>query len=329
MIAKRKTNTLILVHSRQLFDQWRERLKSFLPDVDVGVIGGGKKKSTGVIDIATYQSLINKKDNTVLEFVQDYGHVIVDECHHVSAPRFEMVLNEVRAKYVLGLTATPERQDGHQKIIFMAAGPIRHKVKSTTEDKFEQHVVVQKLYDNPPKQLINSEERPKISDAYRWIMENDARTQEVISDVLTCLQQSKHPIVLTERREHAETINTIQQDRGIDSVVLKGAMRASDRKAVEEQLPTAQVVVATGKYVGEGFDLPRLDTLFLAMPIAWKGSLAQYAGRIHRESDGKDRVTIYDYVDCSLPMLQRMFNKREKSYKAMGYQISFNGKEPE
>ena len=329
MITKRKVNTLILVHSRQLLDQWRERLKSFLPDMDVGIIGGGKKKPTGVVDIATYQSLISRKDNTVSEIVQDYGHVIVDECHHVSAPRFEMVLNEVRAKYVLGLTATPERQDGHQKIIFMAAGPIRHKVKSTTEEKFEQQAVVHQLYDNPPRHLINSEERPRISDAYRWIMENDERTQRIINNVLACIQQSKHPIVLTERREHAETINAMPLEKEVDSVVLKGAMRASERKAVEEQLPTAQVVVATGKYVGEGFDLPRLDTLFLAMPIAWKGSLAQYAGRIHRESDGKDRVTIYDYVDCSLPMLQRMFNKREKSYKAMGYHLSFNGEAPE
>jgi superfamily II DNA or RNA helicase len=216
-----------------------------------------------------------------------------------------------------------------QKIIFMAAGPIRHKVKNTTEDKFEQQVIVHQLYDPPPRQLMNSEERPKISDAYRWIMENDERTQRIINDVLACLEQSKHPIVLTERREHAETINAKLLDRGIYSVVLKGAMRAAERKAVEGQLPTAQVVVATGKYVGEGFDLPRLDTLFLAMPIAWKGLLAQYAGRIHRESDGKERVTIYDYVDCSLPMLQRMFNKREKSYKAMGYQISFNNEAPE
>ena len=319
MITKRKANTLILVHSRQLLDQWRERLKSFLPDTDVGIIGGGKKKPTGIIDIATYQSLINKKDNTVSELVQDYGHVIVDECHHVSAPRFEMVLNEVRAKYVLGLTATPERQDDHQKIIFMAAGPVRHKVKSTTEKKFAQRVVVHQLYDSPPRQLIHSKERPKISDAYRWIMENDERTQRIVKDVQICVQHSNHPIVLTERREHAETIHTILLEKGIDSVVLKGAMRASERKAVEEKLPTAQVVVATGKYIGEGFDLPRLDTLFLAMPIAWKGSLAQYAGRIHRESDGKEHVAIHDYVDCSLPMLQRMFKKREKSYKAMGY----------
>jgi superfamily II DNA or RNA helicase len=324
MMTKRKANTLILVHSRQLLEQWTERLKSFLPETDVGIIGGGKKKPTGVIDIATYQSLINKKDNTVSERVQDYGHVIVDECHHVSAPRFEMVLNEVRAKYVLGLTATPERQDGHQKIIFMAVGPIRHRVKSTAQHRFEQQVVVHQLYDRPPPELIQSEERPKISDAYRWMMKNDVRTKRIINDVLNCVEQSKQPLILTERREHTEALSSMLIEQGIDSVVLRGAMPAAERKKTEERLPKAQVVVATGKYVGEGFDLPRLDTLFLAMPIAWKGSLAQYAGRIQRDSDGKEQVIIHDYVDCALPMLQRMFNKREKSYKAMGYQIKYS-----
>ncbi len=323
LITKRKTNTLILVHNRQLLDQWQQRLRSFLPDIEVGVIGGGKKKPSGVVDIATYQSLFNKKDNTVSTIVQDYGHVIIDECHHVSAPRFEMVLHEVRAKFVLGLTATPERQDGHQKIIFMAIGPIRHKVKNSHEDKFEQEVLVHQLYGAPPAQFIQSSERPKISDAYRWIMEDEDRTQRIINDVFESVSQSKYPLVLTERREHAESINALLHAMGIDSVVLKGAMRANQRKEVEERLPTAQVVVATGKYVGEGFDLPRLDTLFLAMPIAWKGTLAQYAGRIHRESDGKERVTINDYVDCSLPMLKRMFDKRVKGYKTMGYQIEY------
>ena len=325
MITKRKTNTLILVHSRQLLDQWQERLRSFLPDTEIGVIRGGMKKPTGIIDIATYQSLINKKENTVSPIAQDYGHVIVDECHHVSAPRFEMVLNEVRARYVLGLTATPERQDGHQKIIFMAAGPIRHKVKRSSDEKFEQEVQIHQLYDTPPLHLTQPEERPKITDAYRWIMENEKRTQRIVSDVIDNVGEGRHPIVLTERRDHAETLNDLLNENGIDSIILKGAMKAAERRRVDEYLHSVQVVVATGKYVGEGFDLPRLDTLFLAMPIAWKGSLAQYAGRIHRESDGKTQVTIHDYVDCGLPMLQRMFNKREKSYKSMGYTILFSG----
>lgn len=325
MIVKRKANTLILVHSRQLLDQWQERLQSFLPEAEIGVIRGGKKNPTGIIDIATYQSLINKKDNTISSVVQDYGHVIVDECHHVSAPRFEMVLNEVRAKYVLGLTATPERQDGHQKIIFMAAGPIRHKVKRSSDEKFEQEVQIHQLYDTPPLHLTQSGERPKITDAYRWIIENDMRTQRIVSDIVNNVRKGRHPIVLTERRDHAEKLNDLLNENGIDSIILKGAMKATERRRVDEHLHSAQVVVATGKYVGEGFDLPRLDTLFLAMPIAWKGSLAQYAGRIHRESDGKTQVTIHDYVDCGLPMLQRMLNKREKSYKSMGYTILFSG----
>jgi superfamily II DNA or RNA helicase len=223
----------------------------------------------------------------------------VDECHHVSAPRFEMVLNEVRAKYVLGLTATPDRQDGHQKIIFMAAGPIRHKVKSQTDEQFEQQVQVHQLQDTKQQHALLTEERPKVADVYRLIMEN-----------------------VTERREHAQQINRLLQEQGIDSVILTGAMKAAERKSANERLSSAKVVVATGKYVGEGFDLPRLDTLFLAMPIAWKGALAQYAGRIHREVDGKTLVTIHDYVDTYIPMLQRMFAKREKSYKAMGYKVA-------
>jgi len=328
IIAKRKTNTLILTHSRQLLDQWQERLKSFLTGTDIGIVGGGKIKPTGQIDIATYQSLINKKDNTVDPLVQNYGQIIVDECHHISAPRFEMVLGEVRAKYFLGLTATPDRQDGHQKITFMTAGPVRHKVKSNHSEQFEQRVVVAQLNNQPPIHLTNSEQRPHISKVYRWLTEDNKRTQKIVDDVIDKIADGKHPLVLTERREHAERINQLLIKREIDSVILRGAMRAKERKAATEQLPNAQAIVATGKYIGEGFDLPRLDTLFLAMPIAWKGSLAQYAGRIHREAEGKDRVTIFDYVDVHLPMLERMFNKREKGYKAMGYQISFLTKKP-
>jgi superfamily II DNA or RNA helicase len=322
VISKRKVNTLILTHSRQLLDQWQERLKTFLADTEIGVIGGGKKKPSGQIDIATYQSFINKKDNTIDPLIQDYGQVIIDECHHISAPRFEMVLNEVRATFVLGLTATPDRQDGHQKIIFMLAGPIRHKVQSSHADKFEQQVVVTELCNQPPSCLANSEERPRISDAYQWLMEDNNRTQKIIRDVIERIAEGNHPLILTERREHAEIINQILLEKEVRSVILRGAMRAKEKKAANEQLADAQVIVATGKYVGEGFDLPRLDTLFLAMPIAWKGSLAQYAGRIHREFDGKNVVTIFDYVDISLPMLKRMFKKREKGYKAMGYQLS-------
>lgn len=328
VISKRKVNTLILTHSRQLLEQWQERLHTFLSNTEIGTIGGGKRKPSSQIDIATYQSLINKKDNTIDPLIQDYGQIIVDECHHISAPRFEMVLNEVRARYILGLTATPDRQDGHQKIIFMIAGPIRHKVKPTHRDKFEQKVVVTQLYDQPPVQLANSDKRPSISDIYRWLIDNDHRTQRIVNDVISSITNGKHPLILTERREHTDSINQLLVEKGIVTVILRGAMRAKERKLANERLTDAQVIIATGKYIGEGFDLPRLDTLFLAMPIAWKGSLAQYAGRIHRESEGKDLVTIFDYVDESVPMLSRMFRKREKGYKAMGYEITHDDTDP-
>ncbi len=321
IIAKRKVNTLILTHSRQLLSQWQERLKTFLPDAQIGVYYGGKKKPSKEIDIATYQSLVNRKDNTINQLIQGYGQVIIDECHHISAPSFEMVLNEVRAKYVLGLTATPYRQDGHEKIIFMTAGPIRHSVKSSPSDHFEQQVIAKQLHDQPPAELIESGVHPKITDVYKWLMENEIRSKIIVADVITQIRLGKNPLVLTERRQHAESINQNLIDAGITTVILKGAMRAKEFKDANEQLPHAQVIVATGKYIGEGFDLQRLDTLFLAMPISWKGSLAQYAGRIHRESEEKKQVTIYDYVDTSLPMLQRMFRKREDGYKSMGYEI--------
>jgi len=200
-----------------------------------------------------------------------------------------------------------------------------HKVKRSSDEKFEQEVQIYQLYDTPPLHLAHPEERPKITDTYRWIMENEERTQRIASDVINSIREDRHPIALTERRDHAEPLNNLLKESGIDSIILKGAMKTAERRRVDEHLHSVQAVVATGKYVGEGFDLPRLDTLFLAMPIAWKGSLAQYAGRIHRESDGKTQVTIHDYVDCGLPMLQRMFNKREKSYKSMSYTILFSG----
>ena len=324
IITKRKVNTLILTHSRHLLDQWQERLKSFLSGTEIGVIGGGKKKPTGQIDIATYQSLINKKDNSVDPLIQEYGQIIIDECHHISAPRFEMVLNEARAKFVLGLTATPDRQDGHQKIIFMVAGPIRHKVKTDHGANFEQLAIVTQLKSQPPINLIDSDNRPRITDVYRWLTEDAERNQRIVEDVSTKIGEGAHPLVLTERREHAELLNQLLIKKEFQTIVLRGAMRAKERQKANEQLATAQVIVATGKYIGEGFDLPRLDTLFLALPISWKGSLAQYAGRIHRESEGKDRVTIFDYVDSSLPMLQRMYLKREKGYRAMGYKITLS-----
>ncbi len=203
----------------------------------------------------------------------------------------------------------------------MIAGPIRHNVKPTHSDHFEQKVIVKELDHQPPTEILGQDTRPKISDVYHWIMQNETRSALIVSDVIAQISLGKNQLVLTERRQHAEYLHKLLKEERINAVVLRGAMGAKELKLANEKLSDAQAIVATGKYIGEGFDLPRLDTLFLAMPVSWKGSLAQYAGRIHRESEGKEQVTIYDYVDASLPMLKRMFKKREKGYKTMGYTI--------
>ncbi len=271
--------------------------------------------------------MINRKDNSVNQLLFDYGQVIIDECHHISAPNYDMLLNEVHARYVVGITATPQRQDGHQPIIFMQAGPIRHTVKSDAREHFEQHVIVSQLYTSSPSELLNCECSPNISHVYQWLMEDKDRNKQIIADVVAEVADKRHPLILTERRDHAITLAELIKKHNISYQVLRGAMNAKELKEAMDGLETAQVLIATGKYIGEGFDLAKLDTLFLALPISWKGSLAQYVGRIHRQFKNKDRVIVYDYVDETLPMLQRMFQKRTKGYEAMGYSLSFKGED--
>ncbi|MBN7796967.1 TOTE conflict system archaeo-eukaryotic primase domain-containing protein [Parahaliea mediterranea] len=321
LIHKRKVNTLILVHSRQLLDQWKERLEVFLEGCDIGVIGGGKRKPSGAIDIATYQSMLDRKTNAVDPRLFEYGQIIVDECHHIAAPRYEALLSEARAKYLVGVTATPQRQDGHQSLIFMLAGPIRYAVKEDQRHTFEQRVVVRRVHRVPPQELLVPESRPHIADIYRWLVLDDERNQLIIGDVVAAVSEKRNPLLLTERREHASLLADSLQERGISCQVLRGAMGVKERNAAMAALDTTQVLIATGKYIGEGFDLPRLDTLFLCLPISWKGSLAQYAGRIHRQFVDKDTALIYDYLDTSMPTLGRMFGRREKAYVALGYSI--------
>jgi superfamily II DNA or RNA helicase len=326
LIHKRKVNTLILVHSRQLLDQWKERLTVFLGGCEVGLIGGGKRKPTGQVDIATYQSLINRKDNSVDPLLYNYGQVIIDECHHISAPNYDRLLNEVHAKYILGITATPNRQDGHQPIIFMQAGPIRYVVANES-NKFIQQVKLSRLQSELPPELSGAVNRPHIADVYRWLVNDDKRNTLIIADILSVVAEQRHPIVLTESRDHAQLLGELLSQKGIRFQLLRGAMSAKEREQAMAALDDTQVIVATGKYIGEGFDLPKLDTLFLVLPISWKGTLVQYVGRIQRQFEGKDKVIVFDYLDSSLPMLQRMYQKRAKGYAAMGYTITEKSEE--
>lgn len=326
LIAERRVNTLVLVHRQHLMDQWYERLNMFLKPGDgkaaIGRIGGGKDRSTSNIDIGIIQSL-NRK-GTVKDMVAGYGQIIVDECHHISAFSFEQVLKEAKAKYVVGLTATPQRKDGHHPIIVMQCGPVRYRIdarKQVALRPFEQVVVPRITGFRVPNM-----EKAGIQDIYAALAQDERRNEMIFDDVLKALVDGRSPIILTERADHVEKLAGMLRRFAKNIVVLKGGMGKKQRNEAAARLSAIpgneeRVIIATGRYIGEGFDDARLDTLFLALPISWRGTLQQYAGRLHRFNEGKKVVQIYDYVDKEVAVLNGMYEKRMRGYRAMGYTI--------
>ncbi|MCM3570345.1 DEAD/DEAH box helicase [Neobacillus mesonae] len=318
-IAKRKTNTLIIVNRIQLLQQWIDSLSNFLtisPN-DIGQIGGGKKKITGKIDVTTIQSLISK--GGIKSFITQYGQIIVDECHHISAFSFEKVVKQVRARNIYGLTATPIRKDGLHPIIFMQCGPIRYKTDAKVQAKIRpfKHTLI-------PRFTHFRSQATDIQELYHAILSDDVRNQLLFDDVLHELDKGRSPIILTERVEHLEHLRNQFKGFAKNIIVLTGNMTKKERSLELQRLENIadneeRLVIATGKYIGEGFDDPRLDTLFLAMPISWKGTLQQYVGRLHRIHSNKQEVKVFDYVDLHVPVLKTMYEKRFKGYKSMGY----------
>ena len=324
LIARRARNTLVLVHRQQLLDQWRSRIAMFLGlDLSqIGQIGGGKRKPTGQIDVAMIQSLVRRGD--LADLIAEYGHVVVDECHHIPAPSFERLLGEAHARFVTGLTATPRRRDGHHPITEMQLGPVRYTVdqrKLAASRPFEQKLVLRYTefrYDT-------EQERPPIQDVYRAMVDDRGRNQMLLDDIIRALEEGRSPIVLTERTAHLEFIE--EQLRGFarNTIVLRGGRTSKQRRVALEGLAAVpddeeRLILATGRFIGEGFDDDRLDTLFLVMPISWKGTLIQYTGRLHRLHPAKREVRIYDYVDRHVPMLARMAEKRLRGYRSIGYE---------
>jgi superfamily II DNA or RNA helicase len=329
MIAERGVNVLVLVHRHQLMDQWVERLGAFLgtAPATIGKIGGGKRKPSGLIDIALIQSLVRKSE--VDDIVGDYGHLIVDECHHLSAVSFELVARRTKARYVLGLSATVTRKDGHHPIIFMQCGPVRKRVDARAEAAkrpFDHHVRIRHTAFRLPDAEANAATIP-IQDIYRALAADEDRNVLIFNDVLAALEAGRSPVVITERTDHLEAMADKLSRFAKNVIVLRGGQSERKRRESMERLAAIpeqdeRVIVATGRYLGEGFDDQRLDTLFLTMPIAWRGTLAQYAGRLHRLHDPKREVIIYDYVDRDVPVLARMATKRAAGYSAIGYAVA-------
>ena len=337
MIAMRKVNTLILVHNKNLLEQWKERLETFLqinetieePEAKrgrkkkssiIGCLYAGKNTLHGIIDIALIQSCLS--DGEAKPFVKDYGMVIVDECHHVSSVSFEQVLRQVTATYVYGLTATPIRKDGHQPIIFMQCGKIRFTAdaKSQIENQEFKRLLIPRF---TSFRSITSDCKTYIQ-VTQDLSEDKIRNEFIVEDVRIAIQEGRTPLVLTTRTAHVKVLAQMLMPFADHVIQLVGADSAKEKRLALQNLQSMStseslVIVATGKYVGEGFDYPRLDTLFLTMPIAWKGNVEQYAGRLHREYTGKNEVRIYDYVDIHVPLCDSMYRKRLKGYSKAGY----------
>lgn len=337
IIARKKVNTLIFVHSKALLKQWHDRLTEFL-NIDypkheeknkrgrrkvfspIGCFDSSGNTLHGIIDIALIQSCLD--EDGVKPFVQDYGMVIVDECHHVSSITFEQVLMSIKAHTIYGLTATPIRKDGHQPIIFMQCGPIRFStdVKSQiAKQSFDRFLI-------PRFTSYNSilEDRLSIATLYKYLSEDEIRNNLIVEDICKAVNTGRTPIILTNRTAHVSVLAEKLKATIKNVISLTGAGTTREKREAMQRLQTIPdseqlVIVATGKYVGEGFDYPRLDTLFLALPISWKGLLTQYAGRLHREYEGKKDVRIYDYIDIHEPICDSMYRKRLKGYAAIGY----------
>jgi superfamily II DNA or RNA helicase len=321
VIARRSVNTLVLVHRTELLKQWQERLQTFLGVGKgiVGTIGGGKAKPTGKIDIALMQSLSRKGEVNAL--VEHFGQVIVDECHHVGAVSFDAILRRAKAKFVLGLTATPIRRDGQQPIIFMQCGSIRHTAEQSEDAPHDLVVTARFCYSR-----IDVAADVGIQDVFRHLANDASRTTEIAEEVATAVRQGRKVLVLTERTEHVTAIAAALGNLVPAPFVLHGRLSKKQRAAVIEHLnalpaDAPRVLVATGKLIGEGFDHPALDTMVLAMPVSWRGTLQQYAGRLHREHAAKRDVRIIDFVDAGHPALLRMWDRRQRGYRAMGYRV--------
>lgn len=346
LIAHRQVNTLILVHRKQLLEQWRERLETFLridetlpPEPKrrgrkkkrelIGMFGAGRDTRSGIVDIAILQSM--GVADEIKEWIGDYGMVIVDECHHVPATSFEQVLKAVRAKYVYGLTATPTRKDGHHPILNMYLGGIRYQVdaKAQAEKRPFSHVMVPR-FTGASFVLHQEDKSQSISHYYSQITHDDLRNHMIVDDVLACVKEGRNCLLLSERKEHVHALAALLEQQVPDVLTMTGGKTNAETAMQMRRLKDAPtdrplILCATGKYIGEGFDEARLDTLFLTMPISWKGTLAQYAGRLHRLYDGKREVRVYDYIDNNVEMLERMYQRRLKGYASIGYQVRLNG----
>jgi superfamily II DNA or RNA helicase len=329
LIAERAASTLILVDRKALAEQWRSRIEQFL-GIKAGQVGGGRRKLTGVVDVAMLPSLARRHD--VADLTKDYGHIVVDECHHLAAAAYDHSVKAIGAQFWLGLTATPSRRDGLGELVTWQLGPVRH-----TMDQADQGILtvpdglspgVQRLlfvhettfqYDD-----VDPTSPTALAAVNHALVEDEARNAQIVTDLTEALSRGRNCLVLTRRVAHVSTLAERLVPHGHKAIIMQGGMSTADRRANIQRLNEAKagdgiVVIGTTPFIGEGFDAPALDTLFLAGPISYDGLLVQCAGRVVRSAPGKDVVEVHDYHDVGTPVIAASLNRRMPGYRALRF----------
>ncbi|MCQ2176181.1 MAG: DEAD/DEAH box helicase family protein [Bacteroidales bacterium] len=339
LIAQRKVNTLVLVHNVEIMSGWVKALEQFL-QIDeplptyttpggrvkhrascLGTFSSQKNALSGIVDVAMITSL--GRDDEINPIVRNYGMVIMDECHHAAAYTCESVLRALTAKYVYGFTANTKRGDGQDKKIFMQLGAVRHMY--TALERADKQGIGHYVYPRFTR-VVDVSEKLTISDAFSLVAGNGMRNLQIVTDAVECVKMGRTPIVMTKRKEHAAKLYEMLRGAAQNVFLLQGGSSLKDREILRNQMAAVpkdetMLAVAIGQYVGEGFNYPRLDTLLLAMPISFESNVEQYAGRLNRDYEGKKDVIIFDYIDQYVPMLERMYHKRLRTYKRIGFEI--------
>ena len=343
LIAERKVNTLILLQSKDLLEQWIDELNKFLiideeppiyrtksgrekrRDSVIGILHGGKNTLTGIVDVAMVGSMYHK--GTFNDFINSYGMVLMDECHHCGSNTSIEVMQKVNARYVYGVTATPKRGDNLEKIIHMLLGPIRHSY--TAKERAMEQGIGHYVYPRYTRVIDTNESKNNINGAYALISASTARNEMILEDTRTCVKEGRTPVILTRYKEQAKYLYDHLQEDADYVFVLYGDNSDKENSEVRRKLKEltkdqSLILVATGQKIGEGFDYSRLDTLMLAVPVSFAGRLEQYIGRLNRDYEGKKEVIVYDYVDSHIRIFDNMYAKRLRTYKRTGFQLKTN-----